>query len=82
MMDKVIIKNIPMKDFIGRLLIHSRHATDYVSNETGISENVDIKFDAIMGDFDDINKGLKKVGLKLQKGTKIMKTIVIRDKED
>lgn len=48
-------------------------------DETGIKGNIDISFEAVMTDWEDIKKALQKQGLDLVKGEKDMKVIVIRD---
>ena len=51
-------------------------------DETGITENFDLKLDAVLTDIADIQRGLQKYGLDLEKSEKEMKVIVIRNKSD
>ncbi len=81
--DGLLAKNVSMKLFLGRLLVNSGlYARDYISNETGFSGQVDMKFEANMSDLSDVQKGLAQFGLKLQEGTKLMKTVVIKDSDE
>lgn len=48
-------------------------------DETGIMGNIDITLEGVLTDFNDFKRALKENGLKLVKGKKEMKVIVIRD---
>ena len=48
-------------------------------DETGIEGNIDITLEGVLTDFEDFKKALERNGLKLEKGKKTMKVIVIRD---
>ncbi len=52
-----------------------------IFDETGINGNIDLHFEAIMTDLEDIKKVLRKNGLDLVKGEKEMKVLVIRDQK-
>ncbi len=48
-------------------------------DETGITGNIDISFEALMTDWADVKKSLQLQGLDIVKGEKKMKVIVIKD---
>lgn len=52
-----------------------------IIDETGISGNVDLKFEAIMSDRSSLRQGLQQAGLDLIEGHKLMDTIVLTPKE-
>lgn len=67
-------------NFLPKML--SKYIDDYrrpMLNATGITDNIDITIDALLTDFNDIQKELKRNGLQFVKDTKKMKVIVIRD---
>ena len=47
-------------------------------NETGIQGNIDITMDALLTDRNQVIRELRKNGLDLVKGTRVMKVLVIR----
>lgn len=78
---RMIVQNSPIADLIQsiddkiQLVYHDLPMID----ETGISENIDISFDAITTDLDDIKRALKPFGLSIERSQKLMKVLVIRD---
>jgi hypothetical protein len=76
----VDLTNAPVQGLLN-LICHYHHELEYLPfvNETGIDENIDIKFDAIMTDLEDVRRALRESGLNLEKGWKEMKVLVIRN---
>lgn len=70
--------NIPVANIIS--IIGGYHQREpLIMDETGIGGNIDIRLDALMTDLEDIKKALRKNGLDMVKGERMMKTLVIRD---
>ena len=74
------LQNAKVQDIITALW--SRHQTDtLIMDDTGIEGNIDIDLVANMMDWGEVESQLKKIGLSLEKGEKMYKVIVIRDKK-
>ncbi|MDP4128909.1 MAG: TlpA disulfide reductase family protein [Bacteroidota bacterium] len=73
----LLLVNRPVKDLISDL--DSYYQTQMFVDETGIKDNIDLEFSAIMTDLNDIKKAIRKKGLILEQGLKEMNVIVIRD---
>jgi thiol-disulfide isomerase/thioredoxin len=72
--------NIPISALI--YFLEAGHGRDLIiSDETGIKDNVDISLDCIMADLQDIRKTLQANGLDLIESKRLMRVLVIRDKE-
>jgi len=56
--------------------------TEVVIDETGIMGNIDIQIDAILTDFEDFRKALKKQGLDIIRDKRVMKAIVFNCPEN
>jgi peroxiredoxin len=76
----VKIINHPITRMILALALYHQKDPPII-DETGIQYNVDLNLVADVYDFEDISKGLQKLGLDLVKYDKPMKVVVIRDKE-
>jgi thiol-disulfide isomerase/thioredoxin len=76
-----ILKNMPIRFLIGIILNHHAKISP-ILDETGLEGNIDITIDALVTNFDELLKSLKKNGLDLIRSEKIMKVIVIRDKKE
>ncbi len=71
------VKAFPMTEFIRFLQINNPFAGPFI-NATGIKGLIDISFDAVISDIDDLRKGLQSVGLDLRKENKEMDVIVYK----
>lgn len=75
-----VLKNVPMKTFMGYLVYYLNETEKYpFLDATGISGNVDITIDADMTNFQDIKKALNKQGMDLILSTSKMQVLIIRD---
>jgi hypothetical protein len=73
--------NMPIEYMI-RMIVYDNYLVSRdlpIIDETGITGNIDIKLDAAMTGLNSVTEGLRKHGLDLVKGEKMMKVIVIRD---
>ncbi|MDD2791790.1 MAG: redoxin domain-containing protein [Sediminibacterium sp.] len=73
------LQNLPISSFVQSLSKAIAFMDDVVIDSTGIDYNLDIKIDAILTNFEDINAELKRNGFALVRSTKIMQTLVIKD---
>lgn len=73
-------RNVTMKSIVQGLNSYHQGGPAIV-DETGIDYNVDLYLDALLTDFEDIKKELKKQGLILEKAEKEMTVLVIKDAE-
>lgn len=71
------VKGFPMIEFIRFLQINNPFAGPFI-NSTGIKGLIDISFDAVISDIDDLRKGLQTAGLDLRKENKEMDVIVYK----
>lgn len=71
------VKGFPMVEFIRFLQINNPFAGPFI-NDTGIKGLIDVSFDAVISDIDDLRKGLQTVGLDLIKRNKEMDVIVYK----
>ncbi len=71
------VKAFPMTEFIRFLQMNNPLAGPFI-NDTGIKGLIDISFDAVISDIDDLRKGLQSVGLDLKKENKEMDVIVYK----
>ncbi|MEP2669075.1 MAG: TlpA disulfide reductase family protein [Cyclobacteriaceae bacterium] len=74
------IQNLPMSEIITKLWWSFQTEPQFV-DATGITQNISIKLEADMSDFEQVKKELSKKGLDLVRGQCLFETIVIRDKE-
>lgn len=72
--------NCPMSFFFSAIRRYIDKADFPYFDETGISENIDISFDALLLDSAQVRSELRKNGLDLIKGKRIMKTLIIGEK--
>jgi hypothetical protein len=70
--------NQPVMQLINALGLSFQNEPPFIDN-TMISGNIDIEIAALLTDFEDVKKALRKNGLDLVKGKKKMSVIVIRD---
>ena len=68
-------QNIPVKRLIQVLWAYHQNEPPFI-DESGIKSNIDISFDAIMSDLNDVKKALQEKGIYLVKGKKRMNVIV------
>ncbi len=73
-----IYKNAPVSDLISELEYQNYQSPPFI-DETGIEGNIDLVLDADLTNFDDFRAALKKAGIELVRGEKLMKVIAIRD---
>ena len=52
------------------------------ADETGFEKPIDLNFEAVMADMEDVRKALREKGLILEKRQREMKVLVIRDTND
>lgn len=71
--------NMPVKVIISQILLDHHDREPVIADSTGITGNIDITFDALMTDFDDIKRELQRHGLRLEKDTMEMEVMVFRD---
>lgn len=72
------LKNNPLSTFI-RVLAADHEGGPPIIDETGITNNVDLKLSCLMTNLSDVKTALNRIGLDLIKGEKEMKVLVIRD---
>jgi hypothetical protein len=74
-------RNVNVKTLIGCVSYYGNLDTKDLSiiDETGITGNIDIKFDAAVTDFEEVKAALQKQGLDIVPGEKEMKVLVLRD---
>jgi thiol-disulfide isomerase/thioredoxin len=78
--------NVPISKIVQTLFTNFQlHTQGYGSglpfiDNTGIMQNIDLKLDAIMSNFDDVKRALLENGIELKKKEKSMPCIVISDK--
>ncbi len=76
----VKLNNVPMKALIYHLFTSHQDAPPFI-DETGITENIDMQIDGFADDsVENIAGRLKRYGLLLHPGKRMMKVIVIRDR--
>jgi thiol-disulfide isomerase/thioredoxin len=75
---QVRIKNGSLKYLLLSIAVNHQTQTPFI-DETGIDYPVDIELDALLIDLKDVQQALRRSGLDLVKGKKMMKVIVIRD---
>lgn len=73
------IKNVSVRRFLNMAVTYCKDYDIPYLDETGISGNIDITFDALLTDLDQVVAELRKNGLDLVRGKKKMRVIVIRD---
>ena len=72
------LKNVPMKEVILTIWGYHQMEPPFI-DETGIDYNIDLEIDVLLTDLKAIQKAFRKKGLILERGTKEMPAIVIRD---
>jgi len=75
---KLVLTNQPMIRLISIMAGLYQTEPPFI-DETGINGNIDITMQGVLTNFNDFRKVLEENGLKLMKGKKEMKVIVIRD---
>lgn len=73
-------RNVPMTEIIAKLWENFQSEPPFI-DKTGMTENIDIRIETDLTDFEAFRKALRSYGLELKKGNKEMKVIVIRDKK-
>lgn len=83
-MISIRLVNVPMRNVVTAVSTYTNLVTKNLPliDETGIKDNIDISFHAVLTDFDDIRKALHQQGLNIVEKKKPMKVIVIRDTEN
>lgn len=71
------VKAFPMTEFIRFLQINNPFAGPFI-NDTGIKGLIDVSFDAVISDIDDLRKGLQTMGLDLVRRNIEMDVIVYK----
>tara|TARA_R110002049_G_scaffold304317_3_gene499421 strand:+ start:218 stop:1564 length:1347 start_codon:yes stop_codon:yes gene_type:complete len=66
-------------DYLLKIIPNGLYIEEPVFNETGIEHNIDITLDAILTDYEDVIKALRKNGLDLVKTKKMVRVLVIKD---
>jgi uncharacterized protein (TIGR03435 family) len=71
-------RKVSMKNLVWQIL---HYKPDYIPviDETGITQKIDLDFYATMIDMEDVQKALSKQGLILEKSSKPMKVLIIRE---
>lgn len=79
-MISIRLVNVPMRNVVTAVSTYTDLVTKNLPliDETGIKDNIDISFHAVLTDFDDIRTALHEQGLNIVKKKKPMKVIVIR----
>jgi thiol-disulfide isomerase/thioredoxin len=72
--------NAPWKNVVMAIQYYGAITTEpTILDETGIDYNVDIEIEAAMQSFEDVNRALRKYGIGLVNGEKMMKVLVVRN---
>jgi thiol-disulfide isomerase/thioredoxin len=74
----VVGRKITIANVLDVIRQYSQQPLPFI-DETGISEQIDINFNAVMTDLDDVRKSLARHGLQLEVSHKQMTVLVIRD---
>ncbi len=74
------LQNLPISSVIESLAKMPAFEEEIIIDGTGISGNIDFKIEALYTNFEEIKVELAKLGFELVRSTKIMKTLVIKDK--
>jgi len=72
--------NQPVAKIIWQIWVYN--PLEVVIDETGITGNIDIQINAILTDFDDFRNALKKQGLDIIRGERVMKAIVFSNPDN
>lgn len=82
-MISIQLVNVPMRSVVIAASIYTNLVIKDLPliDETGIKDNIDISFHAMLTDFDDIKRALHQQGLNIVEKKKPMKVIVIKDAE-
>lgn len=76
---EMLLSNVPIYQLI-RSIYEYNTSQPPIIDQTGIGYRIDINLRVPLMDFDEVRNALAKNGLRLEKGAKTMKVIVVRDK--